>query len=111
MGRRRKTKALKVQKFKQPKLDTEFKCPFCEHGKSVSCQKDHKLNVWVLSCRVCGQVYTTPIADLVEPIDVYSEWIDKCERINKPPMKKKAKIDNSKEVITNEASSSLTLKI
>lgn len=108
--RRRKSKAPKVQKPKPLKLDVEFKCPFCEHDKSVSCTKDNQCDLWVLSCSICDEVYTTPIVDLMAPIDVHSEWVDECARINKNLVKKKTKTDNSKEILTDDASSSVKSK-
>jgi transcription elongation factor Elf1 len=32
---------------------------------------------------VCGQKYTCNITHLSEPIDVYSDWIDACDKANK----------------------------
>ncbi|KAL6289970.1 hypothetical protein ACE6H2_007480 [Prunus campanulata] len=33
-------------------------------------------------CSVCQESCSTTITCLTEPIDVYSEWIDECERVN-----------------------------
>ncbi|XXG60245.1 hypothetical protein AAC387_Pa04g2203 [Persea americana] len=35
-----------------------------------------------LSCGVCKESYNTLINNLTEAVDVYSEWIDECERAN-----------------------------
>jgi transcription elongation factor Elf1 len=43
------------------------------------------LSKWVNLCSytVCGQKYTCNITHLSEPIDVYSDWIDMCDKVNK----------------------------
>ncbi|XVF25723.1 hypothetical protein REPUB_Repub13aG0238400 [Reevesia pubescens] len=33
-------------------------------------------------CRICQESFSTVITALTEPIDIYSEWIDECERVN-----------------------------
>ena len=40
MGRRR-AKATKVVKKKQPTMQTEFKCPFCNYEKCVAAKMDY----------------------------------------------------------------------
>ncbi|KAH7512611.1 hypothetical protein FEM48_Zijuj12G0109100 [Ziziphus jujuba var. spinosa] len=33
-------------------------------------------------CRICQESFSTTITALTEAIDIYSEWIDECERVN-----------------------------
>ena len=65
-----------------PKVDTQFTCPFCNHDKSVVARLDKTSEKGMVECVVCGQRYTCNITHLSEPIDVYSDWIDACERVN-----------------------------
>ena len=44
--------------------------------------RDRKNWMGIIHCRVCNESYQTQINYLSEPIDVYSEWIDECERVN-----------------------------
>ncbi|XLS74329.1 hypothetical protein HN51_031194, partial [Arachis hypogaea] len=32
----------------------------------------------------CQESFSTTVTALSEPIDIYSEWIDECERVNNP---------------------------
>ncbi|KAI9204960.1 uncharacterized protein BJ171DRAFT_504237 [Polychytrium aggregatum] len=66
-------------------LDREFNCLFCNHEKSVSTKLDFNSNVGYLSCKACNVKFQAIINALSEPIDVYSEWIDACERANAQP--------------------------
>lgn len=75
MGRRKKA-AKKVVKKKRPTVAKIFKCLFCNHNKSVSCQLDFKTNDGTLNCSVCDAIYKTKIHDLTQPIDVFTEWLD-----------------------------------
>mmetsp|Transcript_18697 Transcript_18697/g.33834 ORF Transcript_18697/g.33834 Transcript_18697/m.33834 type:complete len:80 (+) Transcript_18697:1460-1699(+) len=78
MGKRKSSR--KQTKAPKPKLDRVFDCPFCFHNKTVEVlTKQGKAS---LSCRVCAANYETKLTPLTEPIDVYSEWIDECERQN-----------------------------
>ena len=45
---------------KEP-LPTNFPCLFCNHEKSVSVRLDKKAGIGLLSCKVCGQQFTTGI--------------------------------------------------
>ncbi|XLT39554.1 hypothetical protein HN873_070846 [Arachis hypogaea] len=36
------------------------------------------------SCRICQESFSTTVTALSESIDIYSEWIDECERVNNP---------------------------
>lgn len=60
-----------------------FTCPFCNHDKAVTAKMDHLTEKGLVECTVCGQKYTCNITHLSEPIDVYSDWIDACDRANK----------------------------
>ncbi|KAI3929011.1 hypothetical protein MKX01_029540 [Papaver californicum] len=62
------------------KLDKVFSCPFCNHG--VECVMDMKLTIGSAICGIRQESYSTKINMLTEPIDIYSEWIDECERVN-----------------------------
>ncbi|AQK93456.1 hypothetical protein ZEAMMB73_Zm00001d010120 [Zea mays] len=57
MGKR-KSAAKPPPKKRMDKLDTVFSCPFATTGVVLSAES------------------------LTEPIDIYSEWIDECERVN-----------------------------
>ncbi len=82
MGKR-KSKAPPPKKV-QPKLDTQFTCPFCNHDKSVTAKLDFQQYKGLVECSVCGQKYACTIDDLSAAIDVDSDWIDACERLNAP---------------------------
>ncbi|KAJ8638943.1 hypothetical protein MRB53_015637 [Persea americana] len=62
--------------------ETELDCPFCNHGSSVECRIDMKNLIGEATCRICQENFSTTITALSEPIDIYSEWIDECERVN-----------------------------
>ncbi|KAI5062283.1 hypothetical protein GOP47_0022822 [Adiantum capillus-veneris] len=81
MGKR-KSSAKPPPKKKMEKLSTVFSCPFCNHESSVECRMDRKNSIGEVNCRICQEHYTTQIDALSEPIDVYSDWIDECERAN-----------------------------
>ncbi|GLJ38953.1 hypothetical protein SUGI_0794100 [Cryptomeria japonica] len=81
MGKR-KSSAKPPPKKRMDKLETVFTCPFCNHGSSVECRMDRKDMIGEASCSVCQEKFSTTINALSEPIDVYSEWIDECERVN-----------------------------
>lgn len=44
--------------------------------------RDKSRNSAMITCRVCMEDYQTSINFLSEPIDVYNDWIDECEREN-----------------------------
>nr|ACG29409.1 transcription elongation factor 1 [Zea mays] len=84
MGKR-KSAAKPPPKKRMDKLDTVFSCPFCNHGSSVECRIDMKNLIGEASCRICQENFSTTVNALTEPIlekDIYSEWIDECERVN-----------------------------
>ncbi|TVU12425.1 hypothetical protein EJB05_46069, partial [Eragrostis curvula] len=83
MGKRKsRTSKLLAQPRKVAKLDTAFSCPFCNHAGSVECSIDHKHGIAEASCFVCKEFYATTAHALTEPVDVYSDWIDACEKAN-----------------------------
>ncbi|XP_038986528.1 uncharacterized protein LOC120112019 [Phoenix dactylifera] len=43
---------------------------------------DMKNLIGEASCRICQESFSTTITALTEPIDIYSEWMDECERVN-----------------------------
>jgi transcription elongation factor Elf1 len=85
--------------------DTTFTCLFCHHDNSVNVRVDRKEGVALLVCKTCDQRYQSKVnresspaqvysnapssritADLTEPIDIYSEWIDAADAAqNDPP--------------------------
>ncbi|KAM3343604.1 transcription elongation factor 1 [Capsicum galapagoense] len=81
MGKR-KAKSKPPPKKRMDKLDVVFSCPFCSHGTSVECRIDMKNLIGEANCRICQESFSTTVTALTEPIDIYSEWIDECERVN-----------------------------
>ncbi|KAL1206318.1 Transcription elongation factor 1-like protein [Cardamine amara subsp. amara] len=81
MGKR-KSRAKPAPTKRMDKLDTVFSCPFCNHGSSVECIIDMKNLIGSAACRICEESFSTTITALTEAIDIYSEWIDECERVN-----------------------------
>ncbi|KAK4398347.1 Transcription elongation factor 1 [Sesamum angolense] len=85
MGKR-KSRAKPPPKKRMDKLDTVFSCPSATMDIWVKCT--HWMHgIWHLA----GERYVLdPVvancsgATLTEPIDIYSEWIDECERVNNP---------------------------
>nr|GMC76669.1 transcription elongation factor 1 homolog [Ipomoea batatas] len=86
MGKR-KSRAKPPPKKRIDKLDTAFTCPFCSHGSSVECRIDKKNSIGEAVCNICKASFSTTATTLTEPIDIYSEWIDECERVNPPEAK------------------------
>ncbi|PWZ08455.1 Transcription elongation factor 1 [Zea mays] len=87
MGKR-KSAAKPPPKKRMDKLDTVFSCPFATTGVVLSAECDDMKNlIGEASCRICQENFSTtingmPNLSLTEPIDIYSEWIDECERVN-----------------------------
>lgn len=44
---------------------------------------DRKGHVGFLKCRVCYADFEMRINSLHQPVDVFAEWIDQCEALNK----------------------------
>ncbi|KAK9764123.1 hypothetical protein K7432_008632 [Basidiobolus ranarum] len=80
MGKRKSS--AKAPTKRKVVLDTTFNCLFCNHEKSISCRLEKDSKIGHLSCRICSASFQCMINYLSEPIDVYSEWIDACEKIN-----------------------------
>ncbi|PPS16432.1 hypothetical protein GOBAR_AA04134 [Gossypium barbadense] len=91
MGKR-KSRAKPPPKKRMDKLDTVFSCPFCNHGTGVECRLDMKNLIGEAICRIVKKAFAPPLqilpffssgsAALTEPIDIYSELIDECEKVN-----------------------------
>lgn len=43
---------------------------------------DMKDLIGSVSCGICRESFSTNVTALTEAIDIYSEWIDECERVN-----------------------------
>ncbi|XP_037462037.1 transcription elongation factor 1 homolog [Triticum dicoccoides] len=82
MGKRKSTRGKTAPRKKAEKLDTSFCCPFCNHPNSIDCKIDLKHLVAEASCNTCSESYSTTAHALTEPVDVYAEWIDECEKAN-----------------------------
>ncbi|KAL2913586.1 hypothetical protein HK105_206888 [Polyrhizophydium stewartii] len=80
MGKRKS--ARKPQKKIKTTLDKEFSCLFCNHENTVTAKLDMETKSGTLMCRACGVSFQAQITALSEPIDLYSDWIDACERAN-----------------------------
>ena len=76
MGRRRR-RAVQLQK-KDNKLDIAFDCPFCNNLRSVEVKLKRPVELAELKCRACGVGYSCRINYLMEPVDVYAEWVDEA---------------------------------
>ncbi|KAJ1975040.1 hypothetical protein H4R34_004489 [Dimargaris verticillata] len=81
MGKRKS--ARKPVKKEKVRLDKVFDCLFCNHEKSIVVKLDREHKIGHINCRVCPAAYQAPINYLSDPIDVYSDWIDACEDVNK----------------------------
>ncbi|KAK4355025.1 hypothetical protein RND71_027219 [Anisodus tanguticus] len=79
---KRKSRAKPAPKKKMPKLETVFTCPFCCHEGGVECLIDIKNSIGSAICYICKAKFSTEVTPLTEPIDLYHEWIDECERVN-----------------------------
>eukprot|EP01083_Nonionella_stella_P014525 40773_1 len=80
MGRRKSKK--RVIKMKAQSVSKIFDCPFCNHSKTVECKLDKRKNIGTINCRICTVSFQTIIHHLSEPVDVYSDWIDECQKVN-----------------------------
>jgi len=81
MGKRKSAKKPKAKKRQQP-VPTNFDCPFCNHEKTIECKMDKERQIGYIRCTVCDASYQMMTNYLSEPVDVYSEWLDKCEEEN-----------------------------
>ncbi|CAO1635445.1 unnamed protein product [Parajaminaea phylloscopi] len=82
MGKRKSSRKPGAGKKGPQPLDKVFRCLFCSDPTSVSCKIDEKTRIGYLSCKTCGQNFSTPTNLLSQPIDVYTDWIDACEEAN-----------------------------
>ncbi|KAG8490828.1 hypothetical protein CXB51_013932 [Gossypium anomalum] len=82
MGKR-KSRAKPAPKKRRISLTLCSAAPFVtmEPVLSAACN-DMKNLIGEASCRICQESFSTVITALTEPIDIYSEWIDECERVN-----------------------------
>ena len=76
-------KATKQAPKVKPKLDSTFNCPFCSHQKCVEVKLNRKGQVGNLACRVCSVDFQMRISSLHHAVDVYAEWVDQCQSVNK----------------------------
>ena len=81
MGKRKRAKP--PPKKAKPKVAEIFDCPFCGKTASCACKMDLDHSVGTILCDSCGAKYEMRINRLTDPIDVYSEWIDMSEAVNK----------------------------
>ena len=95
MGKR-KSKA-RVMKKARSSVDTVFDCPFCAHKQTVECKMNFNTNLGNIKCRVCAVTFQCDIHHLSDPIDVYSDWIDSCESINKQTAKDRSTVQREDE--------------
>ncbi|KAF3986519.1 hypothetical protein FT663_03782 [Candidozyma haemuli var. vulneris] len=100
MGKRKA--AAKPQKKIKVKLDTTFRCLFCNHEKSVICTLDKKNGVGDLACKICGQSFQTAINSLSQPVDIYSDWIDACEDLAEEAEIKGANLENDEDAYSDD---------
>ena len=83
MGKRTKnTKKPPAKRRMTQPLPKLFDCPLC--GRQGSCEVtiEKKKAIACVKCCVCGEQFHTRTTHLSEAIDVYSEWVDECERTN-----------------------------
>ena len=71
-----------VRTAAKEKLSKVFDCPFCNHTGCVETRMQSNRGTGSLVCRVCQASYTTATNSLTEPVDIYAEWIDRCEEEN-----------------------------
>mmetsp|Transcript_34131 Transcript_34131/g.60948 ORF Transcript_34131/g.60948 Transcript_34131/m.60948 type:complete len:84 (+) Transcript_34131:495-746(+) len=80
MGKRKSSKPPPPKK--KAKMETTFTCPFCNHEKSIQVKMMFKTKRAEAKCSMCAEYYNCEITNISEEIDVYSEWIDACEKVN-----------------------------
>ncbi|WWC60973.1 uncharacterized protein I303_103550 [Kwoniella dejecticola CBS 10117] len=89
MGKRKAAKKPQAKKKAEP-LSSVFKCLFCNHEKAVTVKIDKQSMFGHLSCKVCGQKFTSPVNNLSVPVDVYCDWVDACEEVRaRQPVKQR----------------------
>jgi transcription elongation factor Elf1 len=80
---KRKSSAKPPPKKAKPKLALSFDCPFCGHEKTCDVKIDKDRSFAEIKCNICAASYTTNTHKLTQPVDVYAEWIDECDAVNK----------------------------
>ena len=80
-GKRKRAKP--PPKKAKPKVAQIFDCPFCGKKDACGCKMDQDHAVGTILCDGCGAKYEMRINRLTDPIDVYSEWIDMSEAVNR----------------------------
>ncbi|KAJ2848598.1 hypothetical protein IWW36_003209 [Coemansia brasiliensis] len=81
MGKRKS--ARKARPKLKVKTDSVFQCLQCNHEGAVWVRMDKARNVGILQCKVCSISFESGINHLSEPVDVYSDWVDACDRVNR----------------------------
>ncbi|CAI2382532.1 unnamed protein product [Moneuplotes crassus] len=81
MGGRKKQQAPKAAK--KYTIPTVFDCPFCNQHESVEVKIETEAAVGNVFCRLCSASFQTSVHHLMEPIDIYCEWIDQSEKLQK----------------------------
>ncbi|CED84493.1 Uncharacterized Zn ribbon-containing protein [Phaffia rhodozyma] len=82
MGKRKSAKKPQTGKRGPGPLESVFTCVFCNNPQAITVKMDQKLGTGFLACKVCGQKFASDINVLSAPIDVYTDWLDKCHEIN-----------------------------
>jgi transcription elongation factor 1 len=82
MGKR-KSRKKPVKPRMVLKVPTQFDCPFCNHSQSVECKMQKQRHIGEVRCSVCDASFQCEVTALDEAVDVYSAWIDECERQNR----------------------------
>ncbi|KAI0985618.1 hypothetical protein GJ496_011228 [Pomphorhynchus laevis] len=92
MGRHKRAQKpkAKLRTFIKP-IVKYFPCPFCDAEDSCKVKRHQITYNATISCNLCGANYTVSGTHLTCPIDVYNQWIDACEAVNKPTESKKLK--------------------
>ncbi|KAI8621314.1 transcription elongation factor Elf1 like-domain-containing protein, partial [Chytriomyces sp. MP71] len=80
-GKRKSSK--KPQAKVKVTLSKEFQCVLCNHESAVTVRMDKSNQIGNLQCKKCGVTFQSIINSLSEPIDVYHDWIDASEEVNK----------------------------
>lgn len=90
---------------KKPTVAKVFDCLFCDHRETVEVAMNYRDGTGTLRCRQCGESRQYPINSLSAPIDVYSEWVDETDALNrealensvKPKVSLKRELDHDSE--------------
>ncbi|KAI0986098.1 hypothetical protein GJ496_003519 [Pomphorhynchus laevis] len=80
--KRTRRKAPAKRKLLTP-LDTVFTCPFCQYEKACEVTINRRRRTAEIICKICNEEYRTNSTELSAPIDIYNDWIDACEEVNK----------------------------